>query len=461
MKRNLLLIGFIAAVIAAAGYYGFRSSAPEPEDPVAEAPQTVPVAVCDVSQSVAAPGKLVNTSYTTLQMPATGSLLEVNVRPGDSVSAGEILARLDNEEKYEAAVASAALALLQAQKAYDDLFAGADLRIAEAQVSLVDAQEAVVEAEQARAKLDAARAGALTIQQAEAQYLLAKQAYKDALQAFDAVDHKPLTDPQRVFALQLLTAAEQDMKLKLATWNWYLLPAPEADKLQADAYLELAQAQLAAAQAIYDAAVAGPDSLDIRIADAQIADAEARLAAAQAELESLELPAPFDGIVIEVNADPGETIPEGTGIITMIDPAALEIEATVIEEDYPYVEAGQEVQLFFDALPEAEVTGTITRILPTRVPGDRPLYYIYISPDTIPEKLAEGMTADASVIITQREAVLCLPRGVVRASSGSTAVIEVWNGMEREDRTIEIGLRGDVTVEILSGVEEGELVVAE
>jgi len=468
MKRTLFLTLFILSLVGGAGYYGFRTNTPEPTDPVIEAPETVAAEVCDVTQSVSAPGKLVNTSYTTLQMPSDGSLAEINVRPGDSVSAGDILARLDDEEEFAADVAAAELEVLQAQKAYDDLFETDEVKIAETFASLVAAQETLTDAEKDRTKLDYPRADELTIQQAEAQYLLAKEAYKEALKAFNEVDHKALTDPERVLALQRLTAAKQAMNEKLATWNWYLLPAPEADFEEADAALKLAQAQLTAAQEAYDAAQAGPDDLDVRLAEAKIADAEAKLATAQAALDSIEIRAPFDSVIIEVNASAGETIPSGTGIITLINPIAVEVEATVIEEDYPYVEVGQSVQLYFDAIPDADVTGTISRILPTRTEGsDRPLYYIYISLDTVPDthaealgKLAEGMTADASVVIAERPGVLCLPRGVVRASSSGTAVIEVWTGTEKEQRTVEIGLRGDVQVEILSGLEEGELVVA-
>ncbi|GAB4581642.1 MAG: hypothetical protein Fur0022_43910 [Anaerolineales bacterium] len=460
MKRTFLLTLLILVLVGGAGYYGFRTSTPEPTTPVIEVPETVAVAFCDVTQSVAAPGKLINTSYTTLQMPGNGSLADLNVRPGDAVTAGQVLARLDGQEDYEAAVTAAELEVLQAQKAYDDLFANADLKLAEAQLALVNAQEAVADAELARTKLDAPRADDLTLQQAEAQYLLAKEAYKEALKAFDAVAHKPLTNPERILALQRLTAAEQEMELKLATWNWLLLPPPETDYKQADAALTLAQAQLVVAQQAYDAVQAGPDSLDIQLAEAKIADAQARLAAAQTDLQNLEIHAPFDGIIIEVNARAGENIPAGTGIITLIDPQAIEVEATVIEEDYPYVAVGQEVQLYFDAIPDADVTGTITRILPTRTGGDRPLYNIYITLNEIPDKLAEGMTADASVVIAERAGVLCLPRGVVRASSSDTAVLEIWTGTETERRTVEIGLRGDVQIEILSGLEEGELVVA-
>jgi RND family efflux transporter MFP subunit len=460
MKRNLLILLIIFSLVAGAGYYGFRTTAPDPTTTPPEAPETVAVTACDVTQSVAAPGKLVNTSYTTLQMPSTGSLVEVNVRPGDMIKAGDTLARLDHTEDFAAAVAAAELEVLQAQKAYDDLFENTSLKIAEAQVNLVNAQKAVANAEADRARLDAPREDDLAIQQAEAQYLLAKETYKEALKAYQAVDHKALTNPERIFALQNLTAAQQDMDLKFATWNWYLLSPPESDYQQADANLTLARAQLAAVQEAYDTLQAGPDDLDMQLAEAQIENAQAQLTSAQTELEGLEIRAPFDGIVIEVNADPGEVIPSGTGIFTLIDPKAVEVEATVIEEDYPYIAVGQQVALFFDALPDAEGTGTITRILPTRVPGDRPLYNIYITLNEVPDKLAEGMTADASVVIAQRTGVLCLPRGVVRASSSGTAVIEIWTGTAQERRTIEVGLRGDVQVEILSGLEEGELVVA-
>lgn len=465
MKRTLFLILFVLILVLGAGYYGFQTTTPPPTEEAIQAPETVAATMCDVSQSVAAPGKLVNTSYTTLQMPYDGTLAEINVRPGDRVTAGDTLARLGHEEDFAAQVAAAELEVLQAQKAYDDLFTNADLKIAEALVNLVNAQQSVTEAQRARTKLDAPRADDLNLQQAEAQYLLAKEAYKEALKAFDAVDHKPLTHPERILALQRLTAAQQEMELKLATWNWLLLPPPPADFEQADADLTLAQAQLTVAQQAYDAVQAGPDDLDIQLAEAKIADAQAKLATAQAALESLAIIAPLDGIadeyiVVEVKATSGETLPAGSSLLTLIDPQAIEVEATVIEEDYPYVEVGQKVQLYFDAIPDADVTGTITRILPTRTGGDRPLYNIYIQLNTIPDKLAEGMTADASVVIAERNEVLCLPRGVVRASSGGTTVLDIWTGSEIEHRTVEIGLRGDVQVEILSGLEEGELVVA-
>jgi multidrug efflux pump subunit AcrA (membrane-fusion protein) len=101
----------------------------------------------------------------------------------------------------------------------------------------------------------------------------------------------------------------------------------------------------------------------------------------------------------------------------------------------------------------------VDRIIPKRIEGDRPRYQIYITLDEIPDGLADGMTADASITIAKQENVLCLPRSVVRASGVDKVSLKVWNGKSIETRTITVGLRGDSDVEIVSGLKEGEQVV--
>jgi RND family efflux transporter MFP subunit len=183
---------------------------------------------------------------------------------------------------------------------------------------------------------------------------------------------------------------------------------------------------------------------------------------AQADLEAATLVAPFDGIVPEVKARPGETVAAGAGLVVLTDRTAVEVRSTVIEEDLPLVRVGQLAELFFDAVPEAAVQGRVARIVPQRVAGEgRPLYHVYIAPQELPEGLLPGMTVDASVIVAQRTDVLRLPRALVRAGSGGTAQVEVWADGRAQERTVQVGLRGDVYIEILKGLDEGELVVGQ
>jgi macrolide-specific efflux system membrane fusion protein len=71
------------------------------------------------------------------------------------------------------------------------------------------------------------------------------------------------------------------------------------------------------------------------------------------------------------------------------------------------------------------------------------------------------MTADASIVVAQKSDVLRLPRAVVRARSGTTARVKIWADGRVEDRTVEVGLRGDVSIEVVEGLSERERVVAE
>ena len=99
--------------------------------------------------------------------------------------------------------------------------------------------------------------------------------------------------------------------------------------------------------------------------------------------------------------------------------------------------------------------------MPRRTGTDRPLYPVYISLPQLPENLLPGMTADAIIVIERHMDALRLPRALVRAGSDNMATVEVWNGRTTELREVEIGLRGDTYVEILSGLVEGELVVGQ
>ena len=182
---------------------------------------------------------------------------------------------------------------------------------------------------------------------------------------------------------------------------------------------------------------------------------------AQADLDATTITAPFDGVVSEVTVRAGENVGAGQSLLVLADVRQGELLASVIEEDLPLVQAGKPVDVYFDASPDATVRGTVDRIVPKRTGTDRPLYPVYISIPELPENLLPGMTADAIIVIDRQEDVLRLPRALVRAGSDNMATVEVWNGRSVETREVEIGLRGDTYVEILSGLAEGELVVGQ
>ena len=202
-----------------------------------------------------------------------------------------------------------------------------------------------------------------------------------------------------------------------------------------------------------------PTEDDIASSDSELALAQAKYDAAKALMESLQIKAPFDGIVFEVVAEAGQTYEAEKALFKIGDPKALQALVSVTEEDYPLISVGQRTEVYFDARPEVTVKGKVERIIPKRIEGDSPLYNIYLSLDEIPDGLADGMTVDTNVTIASRPGVLCLPRGLVHASGNDKAVLQVWDGSATESREVQVGLRGDSNVEIVSGLTEGEQVL--
>jgi RND family efflux transporter MFP subunit len=458
MKRSAVFPAVIlaVAVIGGAGYWGYRSSLPV-EVTETPAPPTVEVTRGDVQLTVTAPGQAVDAGETALLSRVNGRVVEIGVRPGERVETGQVLAVLGDREHFETALTDAHIRLIEAQQTLDQL--NPQRMLSEAELELLNAQEELEKAQNRRSSKRYQRGSQASIEAARASYLMAESMLEFAQKEYDGMTSRPENDPGRVSALNNLASARTARDRALGNLN-YLTGLPDDQEVaQADRELEIAEARVAEAEQKVSRLKDGTDP-ELALAQARLQNAHANLKAAQADLDNLEVTAPFDGVIVDVKVRPGQSVSGGMELLSMIDPLALEVAATVVEEDLPLVQVGQPVQLFFDALPEDEVTGEVARIVPKRVAGDRALYMVYLQLDTIPAALVSGMTVDASLIIDERRDVLRLPRSVLRARADGTAEVELWVSDHTEKRIIEVGMRGDSFVEVLSGVSEGEQVVA-
>ncbi len=292
----------------------------------------------------------------------------------------------------------------------------------QAQLDLLEAQDELEKLQKRRTALDYPRATNDFIKDLRKQIKAAKQSVSQLTDASKSAEDATI----RSQLLASLTTAKENLKSLESKLSWFTSNPTESEIVAADSELALAQAK-------YDAA--------------------------KAVKESLEIKAPINGIVFDVSAEAGQTYQAEAALFTIGDPKALEVVANVTEEDYPLISVGQNAEIYFDARPEVTVQGKIERIIPMRIEGDHPLYNIYISLDEVPDGLADGMTSDTAITIAKSEGVLCLPRALVRASSGDTTTVKVWDGVQEVSKEITIGLRGDTYVEIVSGLSEGDQVV--
>jgi len=292
----------------------------------------------------------------------------------------------------------------------------------QAQLDLLEAQDALEKLQKRRTSLDYPRATNDFIKDLRKQLKASKQSVSQLSDASKSAEDATL----RAQLLASLANAKENQRSLESKLSWYTSNPTENEIVAADSELALAQAK-------YDAA--------------------------KAVKESLEIKAPMNGIAFEVSAEAGQTYQAETVLFTIGDPRALEVVANVTEEDYPLISIGQSAEIYFDARPEVNVQGKIERIIPMRIEGDHPLYNIYISLNEVPDGLADGMTSDTAITIAKSVGVLCLPRALVRASSGDTTTVKVWDGVQEVSKQITIGLRGDTYVEIVSGLSEGDQVV--
>jgi RND family efflux transporter MFP subunit len=482
-------------VIGGAGYLGVTLATRQQEVAASvSAPVTVPVTRGDIGQTISAPGELLWTETIDLYMDVGGVVDEVAVRAGDWVTAGDLLALLDESDVRDD-LARAELDLRQASLELQELGQDADA-----------ADEAAAQAKLASAQ---ATLSDLADPPTEQEMTAAKENLKSAQQRLNRLLSGSPDEAIIVANADMLTAEVAMQRAQSAynkvAWSAEIGSLPESEALQsasityeravanynlansgADADLVSAvRAAVAEAQERLNLLVDGPDPDAVKAAQALVEQAQAELAelldgASASDLEQAELNvarallavnngryevaatalmAPADGVVLEVLVTRGQRVDKGDGGVRLADPAALELYATVIEEDYTITKVGQALNVFFDAMPEETVSGRIDRIVPEKIQGERPLYAIFVDLDNLPKGLAEGMTADAEIIIDERTDVLRLPRSLVKARTDGSAMVDIWTGERKVSRAIQTGLRGDAYIEIVDGLSEGDKVV--
>ena len=432
MKRWMIVLAAVAAltVIGGAGYWGYLTQQTAvPTQPTT--PVTIAVTQGDVQRTVTAPGQLVGTRQQMLGMDVDGRLIELNVRPGTAVFAGDLIAKID-PSPYQTALTLAQIELTQAQEALAQQLAEAELAAANS--------EALVGSAQAQFPLLTA---------AEVNLQLAREAEARAENEYNKALDRSWEPAEVVEAYRLeLQFAQANRQIAEAEYNSVLNQRWAVGQ------------QVEAQQTELDRANLSVDFLQNTGVDALL---ETAVSQAEANLAATVLVAPFDGVVLEVFVTPGEAVSAGTNLVLLADPSQGEVRTTVIEEDLADVEIGQPAELFFDARPDLAVQGTVARLVPQRVLGEaRPLYHVYITLDEpLPEDVFPGMTVDASIIVAEELDTVRLPRTLIRPRSDGTAVVQLWQNGQRVEREVVVGLRGDVFMAIQSGLQPGDEVVGE
>jgi macrolide-specific efflux system membrane fusion protein len=172
--------------------------------------------------------------------------------------------------------------------------------------------------------------------------------------------------------------------------------------------------------------------------------------------------APLDGVIISRNAEPGQTVSSMQAVLVLSD--CLIVRANVDETDIGRIRDGMDVHISLDAYPDSTFTGRVSKIAyEAALVNNVTVYEVEVVPLTIPPHMKSGMTANVDFIASWRKNVLTLPVTAITDKKDGTHEV-LMRVSETPDggllaKAITTGLNDGKTVEIVSGLTAGEVVL--
>lgn len=218
--------------------------------------------------------------------------------------------------------------------------------------------------------------------------------------------------------------------------------------------------------------------MDSQIENARLSiqSSELALQSTKDQLENYTITSPISGTVIEKNFKAGDNVDAtsaaGTGSMAVIyDMSVLTFEMKINELDINKISVGQEVQITSAALEGQSFTGHVDKInINGTTSGNTTSYPVTVVIDD-PGDLLPGMNVSAEIVTQQVKGVLTVPIEAVERGQGAAQVTVALPGAlneagtmvadptKLEPREVELGSNDDANIEILSGLQEGDVVV--
>jgi HlyD family secretion protein len=436
------VISLIVLLVGALSIAGCASAAPAGGQTTAD--RTAAVKRGAIRASVSASGKIDPAAKVNLNFGVPGTVKNVLVNEGDPVRQGDVIAELDTDN-LELAVKQAEQALATQELAYTQAISPTSSDVAAAQAAVESATASLQQL---------ASPDQIALQIARLQADSAVESKRQVEFQWDQVKDKPVGGlPRDILQSQL---AQATMAAQIAELQYQNVKrgGTEAQKAAARAQIEQAQAQLQR--------LLGSD-LTRDLALAQVKQAELNLEAAKQRLTDAVLTSPIDGTVSELNVKVGEQV--GTGAprpaAVIADLSSFHIDVGIDENSVGALAAEQPVIITVDALPDEVLTGRVDYIAPTATDTAGVVTYkVIIGLNSTDKPVRGGMSANADVITEERENVLVIPNWTIRIDRQTgKAYVYVQRGDKIEEIEIVTGLRNANESEVLSGLNESDVLV--
>ncbi len=472
MKNNFfsgrirwLLVGVVILAVAGGATYYYTNST-KASTPIQTPLQTATAFRGSIVISASGTGTLAPANEVSFGFGTSGQITELNVKVGDTVTAGQGIGQLDNAE--------ALAAFKQAKRNLDDLTTPA--AIAQAKQAVADAEVSIYNAKAALEHLISS-----DVYYWEGQV----SAAQDALTAAQADGGtSPSADQQKKIddATAALKRAQNNLDAAHLRYVNVYVPATftytVTDEATGDTHEEAvapSDAEVAAARATYELAIETQkeDQAYLDMLNGQalpedvpgsslttLVEAQTALQTAQENLNATQLTSPISGTVTDLTASVGDYVTEAS-ILTVADLSQpYTVDAYFDAEDWSNIRVGNEADVVFDVLPDNTFIGNVTVVYPTLDTSSNSslVHAIVKLNDTVDSDLPVGASASVDVISGRAKNAVLIPiEALHQTDPGKYAVFVMENGKPRL-RVIEVGLQDLTHAEVKSGLEAGDVV---
>lgn len=197
----------------------------------------------------------------------------------------------------------------------------------------------------------------------------------------------------------------------------------------------------------------------------------------ESDLAETVITAPMDGVVVGEPLTPGTMAVQGnsnpTVIMRIADLSTKQIKAKIDETDIGSVRTGQTATFTVDAYPNKTFTARVSLISQTDVTSSWETsssssssssvsviyYYVTLDVDDPENLLLPGMTAQVEVITSDKPQTIAIPISALKTNTGGSYVLVMQPDGSTKEQYIETGIYSDEYVEVLSGLNEGDVIV--
>jgi len=182
-----------------------------------------------------------------------------------------------------------------------------------------------------------------------------------------------------------------------------------------------------------------------------------------ADIEALTVYAGADGVISDLNISEEQLVQEGTALFRVQSRDAFKIEVDIDELDIAGIDLHEKATVKLDALPDQELEGEIIKINPIGVAQNDVTDYTVTLSLPRAEGLMIGMSADVTIISERAENVLIIPAEAIQIINGDKYVVlesDLSAGQDTVVATHKVttGITDGVMIEITSGLSEGDRV---